>query len=365
MKDELRELLGSNDSVVKEKQEKRRQLIYNIINNFLERAKENEDFNIGLVKLIINRYLIEKEKQIYDGENEYNTSFYSHEVNIEDNYLLVNYYDALRLSDYSEGILSDDDELTITLLNNCLEDENSLPPIFKNADEDNLLVLKKDKEKFKPAIFNIKAFRELGFEFIYAKNDRYFIQTHPSWKTIEKFIEKALNNDLGNGLVLSEEYINTVKEKVNKLKTAYDAIAPFKLKSIENANILALDICKRLINKYQETDVSVYPNNTIKYYIPFIYEEFLLGKNLDKDDLTHIDKLLEFCRFEPDIIAVLYEDENGTRYLPMIENDIKRVLNEININFSTFGKNNEINISIEENSLEEIIQKIAKRKKDK
>lgn len=358
MRDDLKLLLGSQDGILSRKNKERKIAIRRELNALYERAKENEiDFNTYLVKTIIKKYLYEKKEQIYDLKRGYTIYFYVDKEKLDtyDPFMSICGL-ILPLTSYEEERISEEDKQAISLLRNNTVSKKNLPSIFTNSDDDEYLILYEDNEQYIPAIYNKKAFKELGFDFKFSSEPYKVMVSQNDWVTVEQFINKALKNDLGNGLVLDDEYVKDLNEKIRELIITMEAISLFRYRSIKNANLVALDVCKKLIEKYKRLDSGFYASKKIHISIPAAYNSAIKEK-LTGDELTLLDCFLKQYenKCEPGLVAIKHKGEdNKTRYLPMLECDLKTCLDEILVENNIIYRN-KMEFEIDETLLEALI----------
>lgn len=210
-----------------------------------------------------------------------------------------------------------------------------------------------------PAKLDIDFFRSHGIFIDYNSGTNARIVAGK--KSFRKFVNDAMNNNLGEEYSLSEKRQQYFKNILKDLRNDKKIICSFKSESKSNAEILYLDIIKGLVEKYQKDDYPIL-DKSIKINIPFVNGIPIDVREERYSTLGHYSYKVVFFR---------HQKEDGGVYLPLLDTDFLKVGNAIvglfkaDATIETNVLRNNIKITVDINNFEEALLKMQERENDK
>ena len=210
-----------------------------------------------------------------------------------------------------------------------------------------------------PAKLDIDFFKSHGIFIDY--NSGTNVRIVAGKKSFRKFVNDAMNNNLGEKYALSEERQQHFKNKLKELRNDKKIICSFKSESKANAEILYLDIIKELVEKYQKDDLALL-DKSIEINIPFVNGIPTDVREETYSTLGHYSYNLVFFR---------HQKEDGEVYLPLLDTDFLKVRNTIvglfkaDATIETGVLRNNIKITVDTNNFEEALLKMQEIENNK
>ncbi len=358
MENNILDLLSSANNIVEKKTEIKSQQKEKIINGFYGRIKKRGDeLNKYIANQIIDAYIKRRKDEV--------ESFFKGDSWIPRDEFTFNF----RFNDIG----------TCRYLRNSKfeseKDRDALNLINKHFNISNGVYVGWGKDgKYTPYFFNEPTFGIIQFKFhenIY-DGDPY-IYSDCDFPRVEAFVNAALCDILPNGFKLDCEVLAKYKEDIKNLEEAEKFAIKYRTKSINNANYLVLNVCKELINQYKRTKLS--PTKLTRLSTTYqVIEEPDVSSIFAHDDFTQDDLetynrlkpyLSRFYHSEPNFILVNVKNGENDNYLPMLENDLGRAINELNIDYRIYDENNGIiDFHITDDDFEYLVSKCFKEKEE-
>ena len=364
MNKEIEELLRSAKPEVVKKETKRREKKEQEIKNLYKKALNTSSrMNIDIAKEIIDEYLERRDDIVRWSYLGLGSVKNMGAINIH-------LYSITPLNNnYSYRIIEDMAKCDQKALNILKRFNTSTPTQFTKDFQGKALLWNSEKTA-KLAFLNTKVFNEQGiiFQYPYYNESSNHLSIATDYDTIEEFTYNALENKLGNGIVLSEENIKEYKSELKKLSEKEKAISAFRALSEKNANIIALDICKQLLNNYKKV-----PNLQPHNYLHAITKCYHVNNNnikndadLSANDKAIIQKYLQcypYSTSQPTLIALPHQNEKKEKCLLMQDIDLQHILESIDIK-AIMQDNNILRADIQVSYLEHHINHASDEEKE-
>ena len=142
-------------------------------------------------------------------------------------------------------------------------------------------------------------------------------------ESLNKFVNKLLNNEFDE-IKIDNFFIKEFDERLKKIDVVNACLSSLKRNFQTNAKIIALDICKKAIELYN--NIELVDNEKNKTFTANVYAERWQVEDLfEKEKWSIISKY----NYDEDIIGV----EHGEKYLPTFVKYLNNALREIGIKY--------------------------------
>lgn len=220
---------------------------------------------------------------------------------------------------------------------------------YDNGDD----LLRPKYERYDLIYFDKVFFENQGIKVTYKKGEKRILRLEFNEKSLDNFVENVLSRKYSE-VTLDNHFINRKKDEIGEIEKEKCALNEVREKSRRSANILALDVCKLAIQKYNEMNKygdSLKSNNkTYEFKVDAEISEwavkFFGGEKL-KPILSKYDYLYL-------IAAVTHIQDGKERQLPIVIDDLNKILEEIGIS-GIVERSSKITFKVDVSKFEEAV----------